>query len=105
MAEKTNVMRVLDKVKAAYQSHSYVDSGAIIGLEVAEALNQDPQRVFKTLVTVGKTKKYYVFLVPVAAELDLKKAAESVNEKAIEMFHFSACCFAGPMNSDRNGLI
>ncbi len=85
MAEKTNVMRILDKVKAAYQSHSYVDSGAISGLEVAEALNQDPQRVFKTLVTVGKTKKYYVFLVPVAAELDLKKAAESVNEKAIEM--------------------
>jgi Cys-tRNA(Pro)/Cys-tRNA(Cys) deacylase len=85
MAEKTNVMRILDKVKADYKSHSYADSGAISGLEVAEALNQDPQRVFKTLVTVGKSKKYYVFLVPVAAELDLKKAAETVNEKAVEM--------------------
>lgn len=85
MAEKTNAMRILDKVKAEYRSHSYAESGAISGLEVAEALNQDPKRVFKTLVTVGKSKKYYVFLVPVAAELDLKKAADMVNEKAIEM--------------------
>lgn len=85
MEYKTNVMRILDKLKVAYKSHSYADTDAISGIEVANALNQDPNRVFKTLVTIGKTKTYYVFLVPVAEELDLKKAAESVNEKAIEM--------------------
>jgi len=85
MDYKTNVMRSLDKLKITYKSHSYADTDAISGLEVATALKQDPDLVFKTLVTVGKTKNYYVFLVPVAAELDLKKAAASVNEKAIEM--------------------
>lgn len=85
MAYKTNVMRILDKTKVEYKTHSYADTDAISGIEVANVLQQDPDRVFKTLVTVGKTKNYYVFLVPVAEELDLKKAAESVNEKAIEM--------------------
>ena len=85
MDYKTNVMRILDKMKVAYQSHSYANTNAISGLEVANVLNQDPDRVFKTLVTMGKTKKYYVFLVPVAVELDLKKAAGSVGEKSIEM--------------------
>lgn len=85
MEYKTNVMRSLDKMKVAYKSHSYANTDAISGIDVADVLNQNPNRVFKTLVTVGKTKNYYVFLVPVAAELDLKKAADSVNEKAIEM--------------------
>jgi len=85
MEYKTNVMRILDKAKADYISHSYADTAAVSGLEVAEALRQDPKRVFKTLVTVGKTKKNYVFVIPVAEELELKKAAQSVNEKAIEM--------------------
>lgn len=85
MAYKTNVMRILDKMEVVYNSHSYADTDAISGIEVAKVLNQDPNRVFKTLVTVGKTKSYYVFLVPVAAELDLKKAANSVGEKSIEM--------------------
>lgn len=85
MAFKTNVMRILDKMKVEYKSHSYVDTNAISGIEVANALNQNPDRVFKTLVTIGKSKNYYVFLVPVAEELDLKKAAESVNEKSVEM--------------------
>lgn len=85
MEEKTNVMRLLDKMKIDYLSHSYRDTAAISGVEVAEALQQDPKRVFKTLVTVGKSKKNYVFLIPAAAELELKKAAQSVNEKAIEM--------------------
>lgn len=85
MAYKTNVMRILDKMRVVYNSHSYADTDAISGLEVAKVLNQDPNRVFKTLVTVGKTKNYYVFLVPVAAELDLKKAADCVGEKSIEM--------------------
>ena len=85
MEEKTNVMRILDKLKIKYISHSYADTAAVSGLEVAEVLNQYPQRVFKTLVTVGKSGKYYVFVIPVAAELNLKKAAQSVNEKSIEM--------------------
>ncbi|MGI5838714.1 MAG: Cys-tRNA(Pro) deacylase [bacterium] len=85
MEEKTNVMRLLDKMKIDYLSYSYRDTAAISGVEVAEALQQDPKRVFKTLVTVGKSKKNYVFLIPAAAELELKKAAQSVNEKAIEM--------------------
>lgn len=82
---KTNVMRVLDQKKIAYQHHCYADTGAISGAEVAQALHQDPNRAFKTLVTAGKTKTHYVFMVPVLAELDLKKAAAAVGEKSIEM--------------------
>lgn len=85
MLYKTNVMRILDKAKIEYKSYSYADTDAISGIEVAQVLNQNPEHVFKTLVTIGKTKNYYVFLVPVAEELDLKKAAECVNEKSIEM--------------------
>jgi Cys-tRNA(Pro)/Cys-tRNA(Cys) deacylase len=85
MAYKTNVMRILDKMKIKYNSFSYADTNAISGIDVANVLNKNPNRVFKTLVTVGKSNNYYVFLIPVAAELDLKKAAECVNEKAIEM--------------------
>ncbi len=83
--EKTNVMRVLDAKKAEYQSHCYLDTDAISGMEIAKALSQDPNRVFKTLVTQGASKQYYVFLVPVCEELDLKKAAKTVGEKKIEM--------------------
>ena len=82
---KTNVMRVLDQKKIAYQHHCYADTGAVSGAEVAQALHQDPNRAFKTLVTAGKTKTHYVFMVPVLAELDLKKAAAAVGEKSIEM--------------------
>lgn len=82
---KTNVMRMLDKAKVSYNHYSYVDTGAISGPDVAKVLNQDPDRVFKTLVTVAKSGNHYVFLVPVEKELDLKKAAISVNEKSIEM--------------------
>jgi len=85
MAEKTNVMRTLEKMKVKYISHCYADTDAISGIEVAAVLYLNPDRVYKTLVTVGKTNKYYVFLVPVALELDFKKAADSVGEKAIEM--------------------
>ena len=83
--EKTNVMRILDKLKVDYSSHNYLSSGAISGIDVANALSEDPSMVFKTLVTVGKSNNYYVFLVPVDKELDLKKAAASVGEKKIEM--------------------
>ena len=83
--EKTNVMRVLDSKKIKYKSHNYVATEAIAGDEVAKTLGQDPNAVFKTLVTVSKSKSYYVFLVPVSKELDLKKAAKAVGEKKIEM--------------------
>lgn len=83
--DKTNVMRLLDGKKIPYESHNYLESGAVSGLEVAEALHQNPDRMFKTLVTVSKSNANYVFLVPVAAELDLKKAANVVGEKKIEM--------------------
>ena len=82
---KTNVMRILDNFKINYKHYSYRDTDAISGIEVATVLNQNPEQVFKTLVTISKTKKYYVFVIPVAKELDLKKAAKSVNEKSIEM--------------------
>ena len=83
--EKTNVMRIFDQNKISYQSYCYVDSGVVSGIEVATVLNQNPDQVFKTLVTVGSSKNNYVFLVPVNRELNLKKAAKAVNEKSIEM--------------------
>lgn len=85
MEEKTNVMRILEQKKIKYNSYSYASTQAISGMEVATALNQDPNCVFKTLVTVGTSKNNYVFLVPVNKELNLKKAAKSVNEKKVEM--------------------
>ena len=78
-------MRVLDSKKVAYKSHCYVQSGAVGVKEVAVVLNQDPKRLFKTLVTIGKTNNHYVFVVPGDSELDLKKAAKAVGEKNIEM--------------------
>ncbi len=82
---KTNAMRILDKNKIEYKTYEYDSSKAISGLEVAQSLNQDPKFVYKTLVTVAKSKEHYVFLVPVAEELDLKKAALAVGEKSVEM--------------------
>lgn len=83
--DKTNVMRILDQKKIPYTSHYYGDSEAISGVEVAAVLNQNPDHVFKTLVTVGASKSNYVFVVPVEKELDLKKAAAAVSEKSIVM--------------------
>ena len=85
MEEKTNVMRILEQKKIKYNSYSYASTQAISGMEVATALNQDPNCVFKTLVTVGTSRNNYVFLVPVNKELNLKKAAKSVNEKKVEI--------------------
>lgn len=84
-SDKTNAMRLLDQAGIAYQEHSFKSSGAISGTEVAAVLGEDPNRVFKTLVTVGKSGAYYVFMVPVEKELDLKKAARAVSEKSVEM--------------------
>ena len=83
--EKTNVMRILDQKKVKYTPHSYDPEKAISGTEVASVLGQDVERVFKTLVTTGKTGNHYVFVIPAAEELDLKKAAKAVGEKSIEM--------------------
>ena len=78
-------MRLLEQKKIPYQMHDYTGSGAIAGEEVARVLGENPDEVFKTLVTVGKSKQNYVFLVPVNKELNLKKAASAVGEKSIEM--------------------
>lgn len=83
--EKTNVMRILDQKKINYKSYSYVDTDAISGIEVAEVLNQNPNHVFKTLVTVSNTNNYFVFVVPANKELDLKKAAKAVGVKSVSM--------------------
>lgn len=83
--EKTNVMRILDQKKIDYKSYYYETDEAISGTEVAKAINQDENHVFKTLVTVGASKTNYVFMVPVKEELDLKKAAKAVGEKSIQM--------------------
>lgn len=83
--EKTNVMRVLESKKIKYQAYDYSETGCTVGEEIAKMLGQNPSQVFKTLVTVGKTGKNYVFAIPVCGELDLKKAAKAVGEKSIEM--------------------
>ena len=82
---KTNVMRILERQKIAYNHYCYEGTGAVSGIEVAAALGEDADRVFKTLVTVSKSRRYYVFMIPVAAELNLKKAAAAVGEKDVEM--------------------
>lgn len=83
--EKTNVMRTLERLKIPFREYCYADSGVISGVDVARVLGQDPEKTFKTLVTVGKSKMHYVFMIPVEAELDLKKAAAAAGEKAMEM--------------------
>ena len=84
---KTNVMRILEKEQIAYTAHTYDPDGGIDGVSVAAKLGQNPEQVYKTLVTVGKSRALYVFVIPVAEELDLKKAARACGEKAIEMLH------------------
>lgn len=83
--EKTNVMRIIEQRKARYAPHYYDASQALSGEEVAAALGEEKERVFKTLVTVAKSRRNYVFMIPVARELDLKKAAAAVGEKALDM--------------------
>ena len=85
--QKTNAMRILDSAKADYKTYSYECASAIDGVSVAEKLGQNPDKVFKTLVTRGRSGEHYVFVIPVARELDLKKAAGAVGEKFVEMIH------------------
>ena len=83
--DKTNVMRILNGKKIAYESHSYEPDPTLTGEEIAGILGEDAEKVFKTLVTCGKSGAYYVFVVPVKEELDLKKAAKAAGEKAVSM--------------------
>ena len=85
MDEKTNVMRLLEQKKIKFQSHHLDLTEAVSGVEMAALLGQNPAQVFKTLVTVGKSKTNYVFVIPANEELDLKKAAKCAGEKSIEM--------------------
>ncbi len=83
--EKTNVMRVLDGKRITYVSHTYEPDATMSGEQIAALLGEEPDRVFKTLVTQGKSGQFYVFVIPVQAELDLKKAAKEANEKSVGM--------------------
>ena len=87
--DKTNVMRTLEQKKIPYTAYTYPhgEGTAPDGVTVAESLGQDPARVFKTLVARGASGGYYVFDIPVAATLDLKKAAKAVGEKSVAMLH------------------
>lgn len=82
---KTNAMRILDAAGVDHQIHVLEADGTMTGVEIAQMLGEEPEHVFKTLVTIGKSKEHYVFMVPVAEELDLKKAAKAAGEKSIEM--------------------
>ena len=84
---KTNAMRILDKNKINYEVNTYECDEFIDGVHIADMLGQPYESTFKTLVTEGKTKNYYVFAIPIALELDMKKAAKAVGEKSIEMVH------------------
>ena len=86
---KTNAMRILERAKVAYTAHEYPheEGVAVDGVTVAASIGEDPACVYKTLVTQGNSKNYFVFVIPVAAELDLKAAARSVGEKSVAMIH------------------
>ena len=83
--DKTNVMRVLDSKKVQYNSYEYEPDATMTGEEIAGILGEPAEKVFKTLVTQAKSGQYYVFVIPVIEELDLKKAAKVAGEKAISM--------------------
>lgn len=85
MEVKTNALRMLDKIKAEYKCYHYTPDATLTGAQIAAVLEQNPKQVFKTLVTIGKSRRYYVFMLPVERELDLKKAAAAAGEKALEM--------------------
>ena len=84
---KTNAMRILESLKIPFTHYTYECEEFIDGLQIADKLSLPYEKVYKTLVTVGASKNYYVFVIPIAEELDLKKAAKSVGEKNVEMIH------------------
>lgn len=86
--QKTNAMRILDSNRLSYEVFSYAHgTEPVAGLAVAKQLQEDPEQVFKTLVTVANTKEYIVFVIPVAYELHLKKCAKAAGVKSVEMIH------------------
>ena len=85
--QKTNAMRILERKKIPYRANYYHCEEFIDAIQIADLLHQDYDQTFKTLVSVGKSGKYYVFVIPIQKELDLKAAAKCVNEKSIEMLH------------------
>lgn len=84
---KTNAMRILEKEKIPYAHYTYECDEFIDGLQIADMLSLPYEKVYKTLVTQGSSKNYFVFVIPIAQELDLKKAAKSVGEKSVAMIH------------------
>ena len=84
---KTNAMRILDRNKIPYEVNTYECDEFIDGIHIAIQNGQDPDISYKTLVMIGKSKNYYVFVLPIAEEVDMKKAAKSVGEKSVEMIH------------------
>lgn len=84
---KTNAMRILDRMKIPYEHYTYECQEFVDGLQIVEMLSLDPAKVYKTLVTEGASKMYFVFVIPVAGELDLKKAAKAVGQKSLSMIH------------------
>lgn len=93
--DKTNVMRLLDGMGISYTPRSYPADGSVpSGVEAARLMGEDPSHVFKTLVTQGASRRYYVFVIPVAEELSLKKAAAAVGEKSIAMLKSKDRSFA-----------
>ena len=84
---KTNAMRILESLKIPFEHYTYECGEFIDGIQVADMLGLPHEKVYKTLVTVGSSKNYFTFVIPIAEELDLKKAARSVGEKSVEMIH------------------
>ena len=84
---KTNAMRMLDRMKIPYEAMTYECGEFIDGIQIADKLGLPHEKVYKTLVTVGNSKNYFVFVLPIEGELDLKKAARAVGEKSVEMIH------------------
>lgn len=84
---KTNAMRILEKEKIPFLHYTYECEEFIDGIQIADKLSQPHEKVYKTLVTVGNNKNYFVFVIPIEEELDLKKAAKSVGEKSVSMIH------------------
>lgn len=84
---KTNAMRILESLKIPFEHYTYECDEFVDAIQIADMLNLPYEKVYKTLVTVGNSKNYFVFVIPIAEELDLKKAAKSVGEKSVEMIH------------------
>ncbi len=84
---KTNAMRILESLKIPFEQYTYECEEFVDALKIADQLGIPYEKVYKTLVTIGNSKNYFVFVIPIAEELDLKKAAKSVGEKSVEMIH------------------